>query len=243
MLALPPMFTLVYFLPVHNEQTVLAANVARLREHLARFEGAEIFLLENGSRDTSWTIAQELAKQPGVTAFKEDRAGIGYAYNRGFEEALARFGPSKTTWAVLTAADLPFGFSDLDHAMMHLDRGDSRILMGSKAHPDSVVGRGAQRWAMSQAYRMARRALLGMHVGDSQGSVFVRLDFAAEIAPKVEARGFFYSTELCHHAEKAGETIVELPVTLEEAKRASTVRPVKHGTEMLKQMWELRKRS
>jgi dolichyl-phosphate beta-glucosyltransferase len=236
------MAKLVYFLPVHNEQTVLAANVARLREHLARFEGSEIFLLENGSRDTSWTIAQELAKQPITTAFKEDRAGIGYAYHRGFVEALERHGPSTTTWAILTAADLPFGFSDLDAAIPHLERGSSRILMGSKAHPESVVGRGAQRWAMSQAYRLARRAMLGMRVGDSQGSVFVRLDLAAEITPKIESRGFFYSTELCHAAERAGETIVELPVVLEKSNRASTVRPVKHGTEMLRQMWELRRR-
>ena len=66
---------------------------------------------------------------------------------------------------------------------------------------------------------------------------------AAELTPKMESRGFFYSTELCHHAERLGETILELPVTLEESKRASTVRPVKHGTEMLRQMWELRKRS
>lgn len=236
------MVKLVYFLPVHNEQTVLAANVARLRERLAHHQGAEIYLLENASRDTSWTIAQELAKQPGTFAFKEDRAGIGYAYARGFEEALAAHGPSTTTWAVLTAADLPFGFSDLDAGMLFLEQGASRILMGSKAHPESVVGRGAQRWVMSQAYRFARRAFLGMRVGDSQGSVFVRLDLAAEIAPKVEARGFFYSTELCHHAERAGESIEELPVLLEEAKRASTVRPVKHGTEMLRQMWDLRKR-
>ena len=32
------MFTLVYFLPVHNEQTVLAANVARLRGALAELD-------------------------------------------------------------------------------------------------------------------------------------------------------------------------------------------------------------
>lgn len=236
------MFTLVYFLPVHNEQTVLAANVARLREHLAKLEGSEIFLLENGSRDTSWTICQELAKQPGISAFKEERAGIGYAYARGFEEALAKYGPSTKHWAVLTAADLPFGFSDLGSALTLFERGTSRVLMGSKAHPDSVAPRGLKRTAMSQAYRVARRAIVGMKVGDSQGSMFVRLDLAAEIAPKVESRGFFYSTELCHHAERAGETIVELPVTLEASKRASTVRPVKHGTEMLKQLWELRKR-
>jgi hypothetical protein len=126
--------------------------------------------------------------------------------------------------------------------MITFERGRSRVLMGSKAHPDSAVERGAKRWAMSQAYRVARRALVGMHVGDSQGSMFVRLDLAAEIAPRVEARGFFYSTELCHHAERAGETILELPVTLEASKRASTVRPVKHGSEMLKQLWELRRR-
>jgi hypothetical protein len=73
--------------------------------------------------------------------------------------------------------------------------------------------------------------------------VFVRLDLAAELLPRVESRGFFYSTELCHFAERAGELIVELPVVLEEQKRGSTVKPVRHGAEMAKQLWELRRRS
>lgn len=236
------MVTLVYLLPVHNEQAVLGQNVARLRAHLERRGDAHVFLVENGSQDTSWTICQELAKQPHTSAFREERAGIGYAYHRGLTEALDRFGPSDRTWAILTAADLPFGFTDLDAATVHLERGTARILMGSKAHPSSAVGRGAQRWLMSQTYRLARRALLGMRVGDSQGSIFLRLDLAATIVPGIASRGFFYSTELCQAAERAGETIEELPVTLEEAKRASTVRPLRHGTEMLSQMWALRQR-
>jgi len=81
-----------------------------------------------------------------------------------------------------------------------------------------------------------------MNVGDSQGSVFLRLDLAAELISKVQARGFFYSTELCHYAERAGEEIVELPVVLEAAQRASTVRPGRDGFTMARELWRLRKR-
>ena len=177
-----------------------------------------------------------------VRAFREENAGIGYAYHRGLREALARFGPSKKWWAVLTAADLPFGLSDLEAALVALDRSDSRILIGSKAHPDSQINRGAKRRVMSSVYRVARRLALGMNVGDSQGSVFVRLDLAEGLVPLVEARGFFYSTELCHFAERAGETIVELPVVLEASQRATTVRPARDGMTMAKELWKLRSR-
>lgn len=233
---------LLYILPVHNEQTVLQANVARLREHLMAFEGAEIFLVENGSKDASWPLCEELAKSPPVRAFRETSAGIGYAYDRGIREALAVVGPSRDAWLVLTAADLPFAFTDLDGARHHME-GTARILMGSKAHPESEVDRSAKRVAMSVVYRGARRAILGMRVRDSQGSVFLRADLASEIASRVESRGFFYSTELCHYAERAGETIIELPVRLEESRATSTVRPWKHGTEMLRQLLQLRARS
>jgi glycosyltransferase involved in cell wall biosynthesis len=233
------MIELVYVVPVHNEERVLADNVARVTKYLERFPGAEVYLVENGSSDASWSVAQGLA---GVRAFREEAAGIGHAYHRGLTEALARFGASASRWAVLTAADLPFGFSDLEAALVALGRSPARILMGSKAHRQSEVDRAVPRRVMSVAYRAARRAVLGMRVGDSQGSVFLRLDLAAELAPKIQARGFFYSTELCHYAERAGETIVELPVVVQPGERRSTVRPLRHGLEMARQLWELRRR-
>lgn len=239
------MSNVVYVVPVHNEERVLTANVGRLTSYLGRHPGAEVFLVENGSRDASWALAQELeAKSPPgvpVRAFREENAGIGHAYHRGLTEAVLRFGPSERRWAILTAADLPFGFSDLEAALVALERSPSRILMGSKAHPESKVPTGLARTTMSALYRVARRLAVGMRVGDSQGSVFLRLDLAAELMPKIQARGFFYSTELCHYAERAGETILELPVTLAVSERASTVRPVKDGLQMARQLWQLRK--
>ena len=239
----------VYVLPVHNEERLLAANVERLVAYLQRFPGAEIYLVENGSTDASWRIAQELEAASSavggpvrIRAFREVDAGIGFAYHRGLTEAVRSFGPSRSRWAILTAADLPFGFSDLEAALVALERSPSRILIGSKAHPQSVADTGLKRRAVSAVYRFARRAIVGMQVGDSQGSVFLRLDLAEELLPKIASRGFFYSTELCHYAERQGELIHELPVILVPNERASTVRPLKHGLEMARQLWMLRAR-
>lgn len=241
---------LVYILPVHNEEALLAANVARARLYLERFPGSEIYPVENGSDDRSWPIAQELeatakngegsAVTP-VRAFREPQAGIGFAYHRGLTEAVARFGPSRSAWAILTGADLPFGFSDLEAALVHIGGSSSRILMGSKAHPHSRIDNGPKRRLMTAAYRVARRLAVGMQVGDSQGSVFLRLDLAVELLPKIKARGFFYSTELCHFAERRGETIVELPVAPDAVLRASTVRSVRDGLGMAKELMRLRR--
>jgi glycosyltransferase involved in cell wall biosynthesis len=235
---------LVYVLPVHNEEPFLAASVARARASLDRFPGSAVILVENGSRDRSWDLSQSLEASDGtrVYAFRELSAGIGYAYHRGLTEALARFGPLESVWAVLTAADLPFGFSDLDAALTHIaPRSSSRMLMGSKAHPESTFESGPKRRAMTVAYRLARRLALGMRVGDSQGTVFLRLDFAATLVPKIKARDFFYTTELCHYAERAGEEIVELPVSPDGILRASTVRSLHDGLGMARELLRLRR--
>jgi glycosyltransferase involved in cell wall biosynthesis len=241
----------VYVLPVHNEEALLARNVERARTYLERFPGSWVLAVENGSRDRSWAVAQELearaqaSGQTPVAAFREPEAGIGFAYHRGLTEALGRVGPSPSAWAILTGADLPFGFSDLEAALVHLGAppgpGAPRVLMGSKAHPQSRIDNGPTRRLMTAAYRVARRLAVGMQVGDSQGSVFVRLDLAAELAPRIKARGFFYSTELCHVAERAGEVIVELPVAPDAALRPSTVSPVRDGLGMARELVRLRR--
>ena len=241
---LPP---LVYVLPVHNEAQDLAANVVRLVKYLEGFPGSEIYLCENGSKDDSWRISQELEELSAaaggarVRAYREPIGGIGYGLSRGMTEAIARFGGDPKIWTVIQGADLPFGFSDVEAALVDLQRSPSRMLMGSKAHPRSEASATAKRKVMSAVYRLARRATIGMKVGDSQGSVFTRLDLAEIIVPKIQTRGFFYTTELCYYAEQEGETIVELPVVLTAGRRPSTVRPLKDGLAMAKELMRLRR--
>jgi len=242
---------LSYVLPVHDDERTLPANVATLAARLARHSGGlapEIVLVENGSRDRSWEICQRLAQEattaPRILTFREDHAGIGYAYARALTELSALHGPSQDRWAVLTGADLPFAFSDLDRALPVMP--SARAVAGSKAHPRSRAWAGGRRFAMSIAYRAARRAVLGMKIGDSQGSLFLRLDLVAEIAPRIRSRDFFYTTELAYLVEQGGERFVEVPVDLEAHQLVaanSSVRPLKHASQMLRQLVALRRRA
>jgi dolichyl-phosphate beta-glucosyltransferase len=227
---------LIYVLPVHNEEAVLGGNVARLRSALERHPGASMLLVENGSRDGSAALARRLAEEPHAVrarAFSLPEAGIGHAYDRGLREALRLVGASTAHWAVLTAADLPFGFTDLEQAIPHLDDQAGPLLIGSKAHPRSQVHAPRRRVLATTIYRGLRRTLAGMRAGDSQGSVFLRLDVAARLVDLVTARDFFYSTELVFHAERLRHPIIELPVVVAPESRASTVRPLRHGAAML----------
>jgi hypothetical protein len=156
-------------------------------------------------------------------------------------EAIACHGPSPEAWAVLTAADLPFGTSDLEAALPIMSSGDARMVMGSKAHAATQITLTPLRHAATIGYRVARRVVIGMRVGDSQGSMFVRLDLAADIVDQVDARDFFYSTEFCHRVERLGETIIEVPIIVVPEVRPSTVRPLKHGSQMAVKLWALRR--
>jgi glycosyltransferase involved in cell wall biosynthesis len=241
-------WTLSYVLPVHNDETTLAANVARLAEHLRQYRSSEIILVENGSRDGSWRECQKLEgiqDEVPVYAFQEPNAGIGFAYARGLAELERMHGLDVTRWAVLTGSDIPWGFSDLDSAKAFLTTGNAPVIIGSKAHPDSVAFAGWKRYGMSFAFRVLRRLIVGMTTGDSQGSFFIRLDVAAPLAHRIVSRDFFYTTELVYFAEALKDGVVEVPAVIEPSQLVpgvTSVRPFKHGKAMLKQLIALRSR-
>jgi glycosyltransferase involved in cell wall biosynthesis len=241
-------WSLSYVLPVHNDEKTLAPNVARLAEHLRQYEGSEILLVENGSKDTSWLECQKLEgvlHGVPVRAFRESQAGLGYAYSRGLAELERMHGTDESRWAVLTASDLPFGLSDLISAKPLLGEGRAPVIIGSKAHPDSVAFRGWKRHGMSFAFRMLRRLIVGIRTGDSQGSFFVRLDVGVPLAHRIVSRDFFYTTELVYFAEALPDGVVEVPAIIESSQLAgggTTVRAWEHGTAMLKQLVALRHR-
>ena len=241
-------WTLSYVLPVHNDETSIAENVARLAGHIRRYAGSEILLVENGSRDESWRECEKLAGvQDGVPvhAFREASAGIGFAYARGLAELERLHGPDTSRWAVLTGSDIPWGFSDLDSAIPEMASGKAPVVIGSKAHPDSVAFAGWKRYGMSFAFRMLRRVIAGMRTGDSQGSFFIRLDVAVPLAHRIVSRDFFYSTELVYFAEALPDGVTEVSAVIEPSQLvagATSVRPWKHGKAMLKQLIALRMR-
>lgn len=239
---------LSYVLPVHNDEKTLEANVARLAEHLRHYRASEILLVENGSKDESWRVCEKLAgvqDDVPVHAFREPSAGIGFAYARGLAELERMHGADPSRWAVLTGSDLPWGFSDLDSAKELLTGGKAPVIIGSKAHPDSVAFAGWKRYGLSLAFRVLRRVIVGMRTGDSQGSFFIRLDVGVPLAHRIVSRDFFYTTELVYYAEALPDGVVEVPAIIEPSQLvpgATSVRAFKHGKAMLRQLIALRAR-
>lgn len=240
--------SLVYVVPVHNDEEILEGAVAQLRKALAGGADHRIIVVENGSNDRSYEKARTLSTtvSPAIHAFREESAGIGFAYDRGLREGLLLVEPENdsSTWFVLTASDLPFGFTDLSAFKDWLERGtDGAIAIGSKSHPESAVSKSMMRQLSSLVYRMARLMILGMRTVDSQGSFFLRADLARALVPQIRARDFFYSTELTWLAERCGRYPKELPVTLAPGLRPSTVRPLRDGFRMLASLIGLRRSS
>lgn len=228
--------TLSYLLPVHNQERVLDASVRRLVERLRRHPGSEVILVENGSTDSSLRVCTRLAAEcdsaeVAVHAITSAR-GFGNAYRRGI--ALAR-----ADILVLTAADLPFGFDDLD-AFLALEQRPA-IAIGSKGHPDSRIQVAARRRVMSSAFRSLRRVVLGLRIADSQGTILIERVLAQRVLPRLRCADFLVSTEIVCWAHRAGHRAVELPVDY-VARGESTVSPLRDSVRMASGLVQLRRR-
>lgn len=212
-----PEVALSVVIPMHNSQTVIHQTVG---QWLSRLEGhsAELILVENGSTDETWLIASDLARNSSTvpTVILQSDKGMGNALRAGIARSTGKR-------VLLSADDLPFGFSDLDSAESLGRHPD--VVIGSKAHRDSMVERGLLRDVFTNGYKLARRVILGSKVGDTQGTFFVDGPWLRSINHLLDEPGFLFTTQLVVFAESHGKELVEVPVTLsaDHAPKTSTV--------------------
>jgi glycosyltransferase involved in cell wall biosynthesis len=227
--------TFSFVIPAHNEERVLGSTVGAVVDRLAGCPGSEVIIVENGSTDGTPRLASSLAqdlRSPAVAVrAAQSPKGLGHALREGIRLARA-------DRVVLTAADLPFRFSDLDAAMALEDR--PTVIIGSKAHPASVVETGPGRRVLSYGFRVLRRQLLGLDVGDSQGSIIIDRDVAQALLPALSADGYFIATELVARAHRQGLHPVEVPVVYRHPRADSKVHPVRDSWAALRALVRLR---
>lgn len=200
--------TLAVVLPLHNSEQVLDATVNAWMGFLPEGSG-QLYLVENGSSDGTWAKCCELQDKFGqhrVVALRSEK-GIGNAYDAGI---LA----SSEDYVLLSADDLPFGFTDIASAITA--KWASPVVIGSKAHMNSQIGRSRKRELISSGFRFARRVMLFSKVGDSQGTFLLKGDWARKISPRIRETGFLFTTELVYAAESQHIQIAEVPVRLAE---------------------------
>ena len=196
---------LSYFFPAHNEEPNLRGLVEEALETLPTLADAfEIVIVDDGSRDATPAIADELA-----AANPDTVRAVHHPVNLGYGAALlSGFRASRFELIAFTDGDRQFRVADLARLTERLAASDT---------PDVVVGYRIKRadplirTIYARVYRFANRVWFGLRVRDVDCAckLFRRASLEG-IA--VESGGAFFSAELLIKLHASDRTIVEVGV-------------------------------
>lgn len=194
---------LSYFFPAHNEAANLRGLVeealATLPDLADRFE---ILIVDDGSKDATPSIADELA-----AAHPEVRA-IHHPVNQGYGAALrSGFASAGFEHLAFTDGDRQFKVVDIGRLIDRLAAGKADAVVGYRIRrADPLV-----RTVYAKLYRLANRIFFGLKVRDVDCAckLFTRGSLAGV---NVESGGAFFSAELLIKLRAAGRSVVEVGI-------------------------------
>ena len=235
---------LSYFFPAHNEEANVRGLVDEALETLpAIAETFEIVIVDDGSRDATGTIADELAAaHPGVVRAVHHPTNLGYG-----SALLSGFRAARHEFVAFTDGDRQFRVADLARLTERLAEPDQ---------PDAVVGYRIKRadplvrTLYARAYRVANFIWFGLRIRDVDCACkLFRREALAGIA--IESGGAFFSAELLIKLRAAGRTLVEVGVPHHPrtagsptgAKPSVVLRAVRDFWQLRLRMWVNRSRA
>lgn len=224
-----------FILPAHNSAGNIKISLDEINEYLLVNKIAgEVIVVENGSTDSTWEILKSLESDKFCFLLVTTRSekGLGNAIREGLRHVSQEN-------VLVTADDLPFGFSDINEF-----RKSSEILevaIGSKAHEESIVNRSISRSIMSFVFRTLRRIIVGVNIGDTQGTILGNSELICALGARTTQNGYLMSTELLAFAVHKKYKVTELPVKLRSSQRSSNVRIVSDSWQMLLGLFQVRR--
>jgi glycosyltransferase involved in cell wall biosynthesis len=194
---------LSYFFPAHNEEANLRGLVEEALATLPTLaDEFEIVIVDDGSKDATPAIADELAAaHPTVRAVHHPtNLGYGAALRSGF--AAARY-----AHLAFTDGDRQFHVADLGRLIERLQSGDADVVAGYRIRrADPLV-----RTIYARLYRLANRIFFGLSVRDVDCACKLFRRGALE-GVAVESGGAFFSAELLIKLRALGRRIDEVGV-------------------------------
>lgn len=219
-------------IPVYNEETIVREACLELMARLdERGWDYELLLTENGSRDGTVALLEQLAAEhPRLRFIHSDEPNYGLALRRGILEARGQYVVADE----IDLCDVRF----YDRALAVLDAGGAEMVVGSKRAPGSHDHRPAYRRLATAVHNTLLRVALGFQGTDTHGvKAFVREAIAPTAARCVVDKDVFAS-ELVLRAGLEGKRVVEIPISLEE-KRPPSIALFKRVPNVLRQVTKL----
>jgi glycosyltransferase involved in cell wall biosynthesis len=202
-------------IPVFNEAAIVERSTRELVEQLDR-KGwdYELLLSENGSRDSTPLIVDELARElPRVKALHSDEPNYGKAMKKGILEA-------KGTFVICEEIDL----CDIDfhhRALRLLEAGEAEMVVGSKVVAGSRDERPVMRRVATRTYNGLLRVALKFKGTDTHGLKAFRRDRLLAVANACVTERDVFASEFVIRAGIMKRTVVEIPIELHEKRMPS----------------------
>ncbi|MEX2293797.1 MAG: glycosyltransferase [Acidimicrobiales bacterium] len=201
-------------LPAHNEEDILANTVAEIMAGLrARGAAFEVVIVENGSRDATLRVAQDLAAlHPELVVLTSSTADYGEALRRGLQAARGD---------VVVNFDVDYydlGF--FDDAVAMVRAGKAGIVVGTKRGLGAQDDRPWPRRVVTGGFSWILRFGFGLQASDTHGMKALDRHRLAPLADRCQLGADLFDTELVLRAEREGIVVAELPVQVIELRPA-----------------------
>jgi len=229
-------------LPAYNEVEYLSPAIEKSTQAIEEFaQSFEIIIAEDGSTDGTAECAEELAqKNPCVRHIHRDqRLGRGTALNNAFKYSMGEV-------IVYMDLDLATDISFLKPLVEAITVEGYDFSTGSRMLPESKAERTFSRSLSSKTYNFLVRHMLGSKLRDHQcGFKAFKRDAVLSLLDEVEARHWFWDTEILVRAQRHGFNVKEIAVEWKSGK-GTKVNLFKDSWKMFRQImklwWKLKSR-
>ncbi|WIG95772.1 glycosyltransferase family 2 protein [Myxococcus sp. SDU36] len=223
---------LTVVIPVYNEESIIASAAEELRQGLdARGLDYEIIFAENGSRDATPAILEELcANNPRLRWFHSETPNYGVALKAGILKA----GGTYVVCDEIDLCDLTF----YDAALPRLERGEADMVVGSKAAKGASDQRPLIRRAATRVHNKLLRVALGFQGTDTHGLKAFRREALLPVIQKCVVDMDVFASEFVIRAWREGLRVMEIPIQLHE-KRQPSIHLFKRVPNVLKNVGKL----
>lgn len=230
----PPRISIV--IPIYNEEAILHAAIVDLRERLKPLGWTyEIILAENGSKDRTVEIGQELAAKYDSGDGQVKIISLGEPnYGKALKQGILL---SRGELVICDEIDL----CDVDfhrRAVDILESGEADLVIGSKLVHGAEDDRPLIRHVASIAYSTMLRALLGFRGTDTHGLKAFRRLALLDIVRSCLVDKDVFASELVIRADRGGVRTKEIPVRVIE-KRPPSINLFKRVPNVLKNVGKL----
>jgi len=208
---MPPRLSII--VPAYKEAARLGTTLRAILDYLNETdEGAELIVVDDGSRDDTTVIAERAITECGTVSARviryERNRGKGYAVRAGLLSAGANI-------ALFSDADLSTPIAETPRLVDPIRNNECDLAFGSRALDRSLIGT-HQPWRREQGGRVFNlivRAATGLPYWDTQcGFKAFRMDVCRPLIEAAQIERFGFDVEWIYLAHLAGLRLREIPV-------------------------------